>query len=159
MEGCPGDKKFCERYFKALWGSTRFQLEIPQLLTVTPWPPMSRWLLHFNLSLPLMLDAINSLSPGWCGSDFKCVILQHILMINMFSIPSEIALRWMSQDHIDDKSILAQVMACCHQAPRHYLKQCWPSSMSPYGITRGQWVNSLWPSDARWRQKSGSTLA
>ena len=33
-------------------------------------------------------------------------------------------------------------MAWCRQAPSHYLKQCWPRSMSPYGITRPQWVNS-----------------
>ena len=32
-------------------------------------------------------------------------------------------------------------MAWCHQATSHYLSQCWPSSMSPYGVTRPQWVN------------------
>ena len=32
-------------------------------------------------------------------------------------------------------------MAWCHQAPSHYLSQCWPSSMSPYSITNAQWVN------------------
>ena len=35
-------------------------------------------------------------------------------------------------------------MAWCHQATSHYLCQCWPSSMSPYGITRAQWVNVIW---------------
>ena len=44
------------------------------------------------------------------------------------------------QDLIEDKSTLVQVMAWCHQAPSHYLSQCWPRSMSPYGITRSQWV-------------------
>ena len=29
---------------------------------------------------------------------------------------------------------------CC-QAGGHYLNQCWPSSMMPYGVTRPQWVN------------------
>ena len=33
-------------------------------------------------------------------------------------------------------------MAWCRQATSHYLSQCWPRSMSPYGITRPQWVNS-----------------
>ena len=32
-------------------------------------------------------------------------------------------------------------MAWCHQATSHNLSQCWPSSVSPYGITRPQWVN------------------
>ena len=39
-------------------------------------------------------------------------------------------------------------MAWCRQAPSHYLSQCWPRSMLPYGVSRPQWVNSLRPSDA-----------
>ena len=35
-------------------------------------------------------------------------------------------------------------MAWCHQATSHYLSQCSPRSMLPYGVTRPQWVNSLW---------------
>ena len=42
---------------------------------------------------------------------------------------------------IDDESTLAQVMAWCLTAPSHYLSQCWPRSISPYGLTRLQWVN------------------
>ena len=30
-----------------------------------------------------------------------------------------------------------------HQAASCYTSQCWPRSMSPYDITRPQWVNSL----------------
>ena len=37
---------------------------------------------------------------------------------------------------------LVQVMAWCRQASSHYLNQCWPRSMPPYGVTRPQWVNS-----------------
>ena len=79
-------------------------------------------------------------------------------------------------------------MAWCRQATNHYLNQCWPRSLPPYGITRPQWVNyvchlsveewyklqlyltfleinsstrfnPLKPSDAIWRHRSGSTLA
>ena len=33
-----------------------------------------------------------------------------------------------------------------HQATSHYLSQCWPSFMSPYGITRPQLLlNFIWP--------------
>ena len=28
-----------------------------------------------------------------------------------------------------------------HQAPSHYLSQCWPRSLSQYGVTRPQWIN------------------
>ena len=43
----------------------------------------------------------------------------------------------------DDKSTLVQVMTWCRQATNHYLSQCWPSSMSPYDVTRPQWVNGF----------------
>ena len=33
----------------------------------------------------------------------------------------------------------------CLQATSHYLSQCWPRFMSPYGTTRPQWVNSSRP--------------
>ena len=47
----------------------------------------------------------------------------------------------MPLDLIVEKSTLVQVMAWCCQATSHYLSQCWPRPMSPYGVTRPQWVN------------------
>ena len=44
-------------------------------------------------------------------------------------------------DFADDQSTLVQVMAWCRQATSHYLSQCWPRSLLPYGVTRPQWVN------------------
>ena len=54
-----------------------------------------------------------------------------------------ISFYWLVSSHrlrIMPKSTLVQVMAWCRQATSHYLCQCWPSSMSPYGVTRSQWV-------------------
>ena len=34
-------------------------------------------------------------------------------------------------------------MAWCRQATSHYLIQCWPRSLSPCGITRSQWINTM----------------
>ena len=51
-------------------------------------------------------------------------------------------MRWMPRDLTDDKSTFVQVMVWCRRATSHYPSQCWPSSMSPYGVTRPQWVNS-----------------
>ena len=45
-------------------------------------------------------------------------------------------------DFTDDQSTLVQLMDRCHQATSHYLSQCWPRSLSPYGVTRPQCVNS-----------------
>ena len=39
---------------------------------------------------------------------------------------------------IDNKTTLVQAMAWCHQAPSHYLIQCWP-----FDATRGQWGQCL----------------
>ena len=58
----------------------------------------------------------------------------------------------MPQDLTDDRSTLVQVMAWCRQATSHYLSQCWLSSLSPYGVARPQWVNSLRRSDAYMRR-------
>ena len=74
-------------------------------------------------------------------------------MIDGLVISSELALRWMSLHLTDGKSTLVQVMAWCRQATSHYLSQCWPRSLWPYGVTRPQWVNS-WPNDAIWHHKT-----
>ena len=42
----------------------------------------------------------------------------------------------MAQNTFDYEPTLVQVMAWCHQAPSHYLKQCWPRSMCLCSITR-----------------------
>ena len=43
-----------------------------------------------------------------------------------------------------------QVMACCRQATSHYLNQCWPRSVSPYGVTRPQWVKKKTMITSHW---------
>ena len=40
--------------------------------------------------------------------------------------------------------------AWCHQATSHYLSKCWPRSMSPYGVTRPQWVKGLQNANMFW---------
>ena len=66
------------------------------------------------------------------------------LVVSGWGISYEIALIWMSLDHIYGKSTLVQVMAWCRQATSHYLRQCWPRSQSPYGVIRPQWVKEIW---------------
>ena len=90
---------------------------------------------------------INSLAPGRPGCQFKTAIFNLVLLIGIFTSSKENALIWMPWDLTDDKSTVVQVMAWCHQATSHYLSQCWPSSMSPHGVTRPQWVNAAFLSD------------
>ena len=41
----------------------------------------------------------------------------------------------------------------------HYLNQWWQDFCHYINVTRPQWVNSPWHSDAKWQHRSGSTLA
>ena len=82
---------------------------------------------------------LNSLAPGKFEWNFRHVIFKQISVIDGWGISCEIALIWMSLDFTDDQSTLVQVMAWCRQATSHYLSQCWPRSLSPYGVTRPQW--------------------
>ena len=86
---------------------------------------------------------VNSLASGRCGSNFKDIIFELILWIDTFSATSKIVVRWMPQNSTNDKSTLVQVMTWCRQATSHCLSQCWPRSLSPYGVTRTQWVKHL----------------
>ena len=53
---------------------------------------------------------------------------------------------WMPQNTSDDKSTLyVQLMAWCRWSTGHYLSHCWPTSVSTYGVTRPQWVNTVYP--------------
>ena len=82
------------------------------------------------------------------------IICELILVIDGCDISSEIALRWMSLDLSDDKTIegikttsmetLVRVIAWSRQKTSHYLNQCWPRSLPPYGVNRPLWVQSLW---------------
>ena len=85
---------------------------------------------------------INSLAPRRPGCHFKTAIFNFVLLIGISTLSKDNALRWMPRDLTDDKSTLVQVMAWYRQATSHYLSQCWASSMSPYGVTRPQWVNT-----------------
>ena len=52
----------------------------------------------------------------------------------------------MVQDTTDNKSTLVPVLAWCHWSPSHYLNQCWPSFMMPYGIIWSQCLKDDWKS-------------
>ena len=74
----------------------------------------------------------------------KNAIFNLVLLIYIFRSDDN-ALRWMPQALSNGKSTSVQVMAWCHQATSHYLSQCWPKFMLPYGIPRPQWVKACIP--------------
>ena len=85
-------------------------------------------------------DELTHWPRGGFQRNFNEVIFQLILVIDGWSISCKIVLKWMPMDLTDGKSTLVQVMAWCRQATSHYLSQCWPRSLSPYGVIRPQWV-------------------
>ena len=75
--------------------------------------------------------------PQWV----KSVISKHILEMDIWVFPMKLPLKWILQGLDQVVSALVQVMAWCLQATSHCLNQCWPSSVIPFDVTRGQWVN------------------
>ena len=87
------------------------------------------------------------MAPGKFEWNFWYLIFQIFSVIDGWGISCELALRWMSLDLTYDKSTLVQVMAWCHQATSHYLSQCWPRSLSPYGV-----IGPLWNFETKFSQ-------
>ena len=99
--------------------------------------------LHKHLPHSSSMTPVNSLAPGRFQFDFRYVIFKLILVNGGWGISDWIAFRWMPLDLTDDESTLVQVMAWCSQATNHYLSQCWPRFMSPYGIIGPQKVKEI----------------
>ena len=87
--------------------------------------------------------SIKSLVPRRFEWNFRSIIFKLILVFGGWGPSCEISRWWMPLDLTDDKSTLVQVMAWYRQATSHYLSQCWPSFMSPYGVIRPQCVNGI----------------
>ena len=67
--------------------------------------------------LVIVVRFINSLAPGWCGSNLKSMIFKVVILNSTGSLGAcEIAHRWMPQNLTNEKSTLVQVMSWCHQA-------------------------------------------
>ena len=49
--------------------------------------------------------------------------------------------------------VTASSYALCLTGACHYLNQCCPRLLMPYGITTPQWMSSIWPSDTLWHQR------
>ena len=96
-------------------------------------------------------NSFNSLVPEGFDYSLKWVNFKLISTINILSIFCEIAIRWMPLHLTDHYSTLVRVMAWCRQATSHYLSQCWLRSLSPYDVTRPQWVNLLAPGSSNFK--------
>ena len=79
----------------------------------------------------------NSFIPGSPEWDFKKAICNTVLRVGIFRSYGN-ALNWMPWW----QPALVEVMVWCYNAS-HYLSQCRHISMSPYGVTRWHWANTM----------------
>ena len=130
----------CKRkfYFENIWVT-----EIKWKLTTALSPIHQLWYWLFNFQRyhldelsQITVLTFKSLYTVWCCCNFTLVILKLISRTHILSIFSEPALRWMPQHLTDDSPTSVQIMAWYRHATNYYLSQCWPRSMSPYGVTR-----------------------
>ena len=98
--------------------------------------------------------SFTDLGAEGCRRSLNALLILVLLFAS--SRPNDNIPRWMPWDLSDDKSTLVQVMASCRQAISHYLSQCWPSSVSPYGVIGPQWVKTY--EGAECDIKSGSLV-
>ena len=100
---------------------------------------------------PHYVSGINLLACGRCGCNCICLMLQLILSFNVWNNYCEISLRWTSEELVDNKSTVGQIMAWCHQVTSYYLTQFWSSSLMSYGVTRGPFYQHELPFITAWR--------
>ena len=100
------------------------------------------------------------IKTSWCRFHITWLRGYHVFLCLFNSSPPSAAYmcQWIG-------SALVQIMACClfdNQNTKLFIHEnasenivCEMAAI----LSRGRWVNSLWPSDTIWRQRSGSTLA
>ena len=82
-------------------------------------------------------NTYNSLDPGRCGSNFKIIIWKIIIQNSILGIVLELP------------QMNAVALSQCRPATNHSRgpNQCWLRSMTPYVVSRPQWVVNSSPLD------------
>ena len=101
------------------------------------------------MSLDCYWWSVNRDSPTiWCLCAFFPKLLQSYVPFyvkkekmgnSMCLLEFECAKRLKAHSQAIPESTLVQAMAWCRQATSHYMSQCWPRSLSSYGVTKPQW--------------------
>ena len=104
------------------------------------------WATLFCVSCSCLLDCYLTHRPlGDLGAILKLQFSILFLLIDIFTLSDNNALRWMPRDLPNDKSALVQVKTWRRQATSHYLSQCWPSSMlASQGLNQLIWSQKPW---------------
>ena len=81
---------------------------------------------------------VKSLTSERCGTTSQRILFRHLVKCSSFATRCDITLKWKLRRLTNEKSSL--VMIYCRQGISHYLSQSRPRSISPYGVSRPQWV-------------------
>ena len=72
--------------------------------------------------------------------NFKSMVLKFIIQNSNFGYHYRIALGHMPQNQLNAKVRCLRVTDWYHYTTNHYVRRCWPTYMSPYGVNRPQGV-------------------
>ena len=92
--------------------------------------------------------AVNTLRPIQNGRRFADDTFKRIFLNENVRISIKISLKFIPKGPINNNPALVQIMAWPLSEPMMV------SLLTHICVTRPQWVNALWPSDALWRQRS-----
>ena len=93
------------------------------------------------------------------GRDKMAAIFQCIFLNENAWFPIEISLKFVCKGLINNIPALVQIMAWSRPGDKPLSEPMVVILLTHICVTRPQWINSLWSSDATWRHGSGSTLA
>ena len=144
------------RYFILIPGTSQYEFQLyllrffsevvePQLVVTGCCPdpnyahtPCFLLIMHF-----IHTSSSANLVVPWCRNH-KGTNIKLIIQNNGLRTSPEIAIKWIP--HILNKKLaLVYVMAWRRREIIYCLRQCWFRFISPYGVTRSQWVNTMWP--------------
>ena len=103
--------------------------------------------------------SINTLRPRRNEQHFADDIFKRIFFNENVWFSIKISLKFVPKGPINNIPTLVRIMAWRRSGDKPLSEPMMVSLPTHICVTRPQWVNSLWPSDAIWRQRSGSTLA
>ena len=102
---------------------------------------------------------LNTLRLRQNGRHFTDNTFKRIFLKESVRISIKISLKFVPKSPIDNIPALFQIMAWRRPGDKPLSEAMMVSLLTHICVARPQWVNSLWPSDAIWRYKSGSILA
>ena len=128
--------QFLNRCFASMFSySNQFILKSYNFCHVDVSESKSRWIvLSWRQDMAMGKKSLNH----WPLGDAAVIIKVSLLLRKNSKLSS---LSWIPLNLTNDKWALFQAVAWCRQATSHFMNQCWPKSMSPYGVTKPRWYN------------------